>query len=250
MSRRLKNSSFASICVFAALATATPSSAYNTGGAAWPPSVACGASCKSLPVTIRYSYINIFDGSIKQPDNTPLPNSLIKSSIEEALHVWTTAVDVNFVEVPYGANTDLGFRHIYINGPDPPPPADPIAKAQSTCIGFGAGCEVQYDDGDRWQLVGTQPVPDILGATIHEVGHVLGLNHSDDPTANMYWIFHRFTGLGTGQLFPDDIAGIQTIYGPGTGSVTPLAVPEPATALLLTLALISALPTRRRTPRR
>jgi hypothetical protein len=63
--------------------------------------------------------------------------------------------------------------------------------------------------------------------------------------ANLYWIFHRFSGLGTGQLFPDDIAGIQAIYGSGVGSVSPLAVPEPATALLAALGTACLLTNRR-----
>jgi hypothetical protein len=212
--------------------------AYVTGGSPWPPSVPCGSSCLGKPVTIDYSYVNMFDGGIKMPDGNPLPNWLIKGSIEEALHVWTTAVNVNFVEVPDGGSVQpqLRFRHVYINGPDPPPPANPIAKAQATCIGHGFGCEVQYDDSDRWQEVGTQPNPDILGATIHEVGHILGLQHTSVVGANMYWIFHRFSGLGTGQLFPDDIAGIRAIYGAGVGSVTSFGVPEPSALALLFLA--------------
>ena len=153
------------------------------------------------------------------PAPAPDEPELDRGSIEEALHVWTTAVNINFVEVPDGPLTQLRFRHLYINGPDPPPPADPIAKAQATCIGYGSGCEVQYDESDRWQEVGTRPVPDILGATIHDVGHIIGLNHTNVVGANMYWVFHRFSGLGTGQLFPDDIAGIQSIYGAGVGSV-------------------------------
>ena len=176
----------------------------------------------------------MFDGGILMPDGTPLPTGLIKGSIEEVLHLWTTVVPINFVQVPDGSASQLRFSHIYINGPDPPPPADPIAKAQSTCIGFSsAGCDVQYDDSDRWQVVGTQSVPDILGASVHEIGHVLGLNHTDVVQANMYWIFQRYSGLGTSQLFPDDIAGIQSIYGAGVGSLTPLAVPEPSACLLV-----------------
>jgi len=58
------------------------------------------------------------------------------------------------------------------------------------------------------------------------------MDHSSDPTAVMYWIFQRFQGLGTGHLSPDDIAGIQSIYGAGKGSVTPLAVPEPGGLVL------------------
>jgi hypothetical protein len=116
----------------------------------------------------------------------------------------------------------------------------------------------------------------MVGAAIHEIGHTLGLGHStgiltdqywvyqmNDGTgnlvdrnepkgnANMFWIFTRFTGLGSGQLFPDDIAGIQAIYGAGVGSVTPLVVPEPNTAaLLLTLALGPLAYPRRRVPDR
>jgi hypothetical protein len=38
----------------------------------------------------------------------------------------------------------------------------------------------------------------------------------------MYWIFNRFSGIDTAELYYDDIAGVQSIYGAGVGSVTPL----------------------------
>jgi hypothetical protein len=214
----------ASIAGILEMSATTPAFSYVTGGAPWPGS----------PIQITYSYVNMFDGSLLMPNNTPLPNSVIKGSIEEALHLWTTVVPINFVEVPDSSASKIRFSHVFINGPDPPSPADPIAKAQSTCIGFSSGgCEVQYDDSDRWQLVGTQPVPDILGASVHEIGHVLGLNHTDVVGADMYWIFNRFSGPGTATLQPDDIAGMQSIYGAGTGSLTPLAVPEPTAGLMM-----------------
>ncbi len=128
------------------MSATTPAFSYATGGAPWPGS----------PIQITYSYVNVFDGSLLMPDNTPLPNSIIQGSIEEAMGLWASAVPINFVQVPDSSSSNLRFRHVFINGPDPPPPADPIAKAQSTCIGYGFGCEVQYDDSDRWQLVGTQ----------------------------------------------------------------------------------------------
>jgi hypothetical protein len=124
----------------------------------------------------------------------------------------------------------------------------PIAKAQAYYpTGTVNAGDIEYDHGDRWQEIGTIPVPDILGATIHELGHSLGLGHTNDTGANMYWIFKRTTGLGTGQLFPDDIAGIQSIYGAGVGSVTPLrlGIPEPASLTLLFFATSSLLLRRR-----
>jgi len=155
---------------------------------------------------------------------------------------WASVVPIHYVEVvdngldygfPGAQYGQIRFKHIYINGPDPPPPSPPVAKAQAYFPSSGepiAG-DVFYDNGDPWQLLGELPRPDILGATIHELGHTLGLGHTDDPATNMYWIFTRYQGLGTGQLHPDDIAGVQAIYGAGVGSVTPL-VPEPATAAL------------------
>lgn len=181
----------------------------------------------------------MFDGGMKTPGGSLLPNALIKGSIEEALRVWGTAVPVNFVEVPNNGTAQLQFRHLFINGPDPAPPADPTTKAQATCVGYGSGCRVEFDDSDPWQEVGEQAKPDVLGATIHEVGHILGLQHSDVVGVNMYWIFHRFQGLGTGKLFDDDIAGIQVLYGAGTGSLTPIGVPEPATFTAAAAALLS-----------
>lgn len=230
------------------IGSSTSAFAYVTGGALWPTDVPCSVNCGGQSRTIMYTIGNITDGSLKMPNGNPLPASLIRNSINDALHVWTTAVNIKFVEVPDGPLTQIRFRHLYINGPDPAPPADPIAKAQATCLGYGGGCEVQYDESDPWQEIGTTPTPDILGATIHEVGHIIGLNHTDVVGANMYWIFHRFSGVGTGLLFPDDIAGVQSIYGAGTGSVTPIGVPEPTAGFLLLTALTGILPIRRRRP--
>jgi hypothetical protein len=217
---------------------ARAASAYWAQGPAWT----------GNPITLTYSYVNMYDGGIKMPNGNPLPNSLIRGSIEESLRLWAGVVPIHFVEIPNdGVNhpNHIRFRHLYINGPDPAPPADPIAKAQATCIGASSGCEVQFDNTDRWQEVGTTPNPDILGASIHEVGHILGLHHTQVVGANMYWIFHRFQGLGTGFLLQDDIDGIRALYGSGVGSVRP--IPEPsalALAFLTSVALLLRRPAR------
>ncbi len=240
---------FASLLLLAAVqcATANTAFAYVLVGTKWPQPGPCGSNCLGTPVTLTYSFQNMFDGGLKMPDGNPLPASLIRGSIKEALGLWASVAPLNFIEVPddglgYGASTQFGqirFRHIYINGPDPPPPAAPVAKAQAYFPpGSTYAGDVEFDHGDPWQEVGTQSIPDILGASIHEIGHTLGLNHTTVVGANMYWIFHRFSGLGTGELFPDDIAGIQAIYGAGSGGVYPLAVPEPAACLLGLFAII------------
>jgi hypothetical protein len=214
---------------------------------------------RGTPVTITYSYNNMFDGGLKDINGVPLPASLIRGSIEEALRVWSRHAPLNFIEVPDeervpsfsdypdGQIGEIRFSHLYYNGPDvpgQPPTAKALAYFYNGSTNLAA--DVFFDHSDPWQEMGTLPRPDILGAAIHEIGHTLGLGHTDDPTANMYWIFHRFAGLGTGQLFPDDIAGIQSIYGAGVGSVTPLImVPEPAAIALITLGVLWTIATKR-----
>jgi hypothetical protein len=239
---------------------------------------------KGTPITLTYSFQNMFDGALKMPNGQPLPASLIRGSIEEALRLWSSVAPLNFVEVPddglfYGnGSTQFGqirYRHVYLNGQDPAV-GDPIAKAQTYYPpGDGYPGDVEFDDTDFWQEVGTLHQPDVLGAAIHETGHALGLAHSTGITpgqywsylvsdgnggttthlepmgnANMFWIFTRYSGLGTGQLGGDDILGIQAIYGAGHGSVTSL-VPEPATWLLFVITIAGAVVvfSRRRGPK-
>jgi hypothetical protein len=66
---------------------------------------------------------------------------------------------------------------------------------------------------------------DIEGLMLHELGHALGLGHSKVPLAVMCgYVDSTFDGsacrydLVNHQLNPDDVAGIQFLYGtPATG---------------------------------
>jgi hypothetical protein len=231
-----------------------PIARYLVSGSKWPQPGGLGS-----PVTITYSYNNVFDGGLRDASGTPLPASLIRGSIEEALGLWASVAPLHFVEVPDegggpfqfaypdGQFGQIRFNHIFINGPDPPG-GTPIAKAIAYFpnLSSNLGGDVFFDRGDPWQEVGTLPRPDILGAAIHELGHSLGLHHSEIEQANMYWIFRRYSGLGTGRLHEDDIMGIRAIYGAGVGSLTPLAIPEPAAIVVFIAAALGWLAQRGR----
>jgi hypothetical protein len=84
---------------------------------------------------------------------------------------------------------------------------------------------LHFDDDERWVNSDTQDV-DLLTVAAHEIGHTLGLAHSNDPNALMFAAYsgpHR-------SLSQDDIAGVQSIYGMASApEPAPKAPPEGAT---------------------
>ena len=92
--------------------------------------------------------------------------------------------------------------------PSPPNP-EPVAG------------DLHFDDDEDW-AVGTYL--DIFSVALHELGHALGLGHSDQPGAVMYPYYRFVTGLGA-----DDIAGVQDLYGAaGATPAEPPSVPAPS----------------------
>ena len=194
------------------------------------------------PLTLTYSYQNILGGGLTDPEGQPVADQQIRNALEEAFAVWASVAPLNFVEVP---DDGASISTVYSEGQ-----YGTIRIGQHYIDGFGdvkahayfppfsptISCpicgDIHFDNADRWALDGTLTYPDVLGAAVHEIGHALGLDHTDIPTAVMYPIFPRRSGPGTAALHEDDIAGIQALYGIGVGSVTPLAIPEPNSGML------------------
>lgn len=86
---------------------------------------------------------------------------------------------------------------------------------------FNDSCrEIHLDSSEKWYL-GYDDIPKVptgeislLYVLTHEIGHVLGLRHSDVQDSMMYPLY------GTSRLTQDDILGVQSLYGDKTTTTT------------------------------
>jgi Matrixin len=157
-----------------------------------------------------------------------LDPSTVKSEIERAMAQWASVVQVTWVEgtnatapatvnilfatgdhgdaYPFTTNTVLA--HTFY--PAPPNP-EPIAG------------DMHFNEAETWHI-GSDT--DVYSVALHELGHALGLGHSDDPTAVMYPYYKMSTTLSS-----LDVAAIQTMYAAQSGGATsPSPAPRPAPA--------------------
>jgi Matrixin len=95
--------------------------------------------------------------------------------------------------------------------------------------------DMHFDDDESWH-VGVNM--DIYSVALHELGHALGLGHSDNPADVMYPYYKDVTTLADG-----DKAAILTMYAAQDGTPTtpaPTPTPTPTAPFVLTTLLPAA----------
>lgn len=84
-----------------------------------------------------------------------------------------------------------------------------LAHAFFPCTSSPFCSDVHFDDGERWGLNATRRKIDIQTVALHEIGHSLGLGHSNVAAAVMYAFYQGKRRA----LNPNDISRIRAIYG-------------------------------------
>lgn len=140
-----------------------------------------------------------------------------RAAMQAAFALWSAVTPLTFAEV-FDASADLVIRFVtgdHGDGSSFDGPGRVLAHAFFPPPNAGAlAGDVHFDEAEVWH--GRLPTPadrfDFMTVAAHEIGHSLGLQHSTVAEALMFPSYsgpHRF-------LAPDDVAGVQSLYGAHT----------------------------------
>lgn len=196
-----------------------------------------GGATASAPFVLRGCKYPKNDFTYAFLNGTPdLAGGREKAIVAQAFAAWEGVANLNFSEVAASQNPD--FRIAWRSGDHGDgspfddqggPQGNTLAHAfyPPTCGGAHAG-DLHFDEAENWTDDPNANGILLLQVAIHEIGHLLGLAHSNDRSAIMFALY----APDRVNLSQDDIQGITALYGERTNVSSELSLSSTVTSNL------------------
>ncbi|KAM4681990.1 matrilysin [Amazona ochrocephala] len=139
-----------------------------------------------------------------------LPQKKVDDAIRRALMVWSDVTPLRFQRV-FNRQADIVIAFARRgHGDGYPFDGRGGTLAHAFAPGEGLGGDAHFDDDEKWSE--TNQEVNLFLVAAHELGHSLGLAHSNVREALMYPIY-SYVNPATFRLSEDDRRGIQKLYG-------------------------------------
>ncbi|XP_052582687.1 macrophage metalloelastase [Peromyscus californicus insignis] len=146
----------------------------------------------------------------------------VDNIFQKAFQVWSDVTPLRFRKI-YKGEADIMIRFAFGAHGDPNPfDGRGGTIAHAFYPGPGIQGDAHFDEAEIWSK--SSQDTNLFLVAVHELGHSLGLQHSNNPKAIMYPSY-GFLDPDTFRLSADDIRSIQSLYGP-PAKKPPLANPS------------------------
>jgi hypothetical protein len=150
------------------------------------------------------------------PLSAQIADGTVRDCVRRAFDTWSLAgASLTFIEVAVNDNPDIVIEWRRADDPDHSMVGGVLAHADFppgfSIIVTGLPLPLHFDDQEHRWVDGTVPGGfDIETVALHEIGHCLGLLHSNVPGSVMFPFISSQDELRS--LQPDDLAGIRSLY--------------------------------------
>uniref|UniRef100_A0A914XNI2 Peptidase metallopeptidase domain-containing protein n=1 Tax=Plectus sambesii TaxID=2011161 RepID=A0A914XNI2_9BILA len=136
----------------------------------------------------------------------------VQSIIGKAFKVWEEQSPLRFVQKDEGpVNIEILFASRAHGDGEP---FDGRGQILAHAFFPRYGGDVHFDEDEPWRALQSKGI-DLYSVAAHEIGHSLGLKHSQNHEALMAPFYQGYTGDAI-HLHSDDIKGLQHLYGEPT----------------------------------